>query len=216
MQQAHAVWHGRRWYLQGILRVKSLGPELRIWHKIGYTICILLITLLWLAELIILPHQSTWTMPIVNTICGIGQFANKAEKLFESFYWALFTNICLPVMELLFQYIPLMTITMLLYFASSTFYFVNECLWWIPYIKIWWYRLSWGRRSFCEIIRNPNPHEHARPKYSHDCSINVWTKQKYINKKWVIRTQRFNCIARKILQFSFPTFGYYPQFMHRK
>ena len=73
--------------------------------------------------------------------------------------------------------------------------------------------LSRGGRSFCEIIRDPNPHEHARPKYLHDFSRNVWIKQKYINKKWVIRTQRFNCIARKILQFSSHTFGYYPHFL---
>ena len=101
---------------------------------------------------------------------------------------------------------------MLLYFSSSTFYFVNGCLWWIPYIKIWWYLLSRGGRSFCEIIRDPNPHEHAQPKYLHDCFRNVWIKQKYINEKWVIRTQRFNCIAKKILQFSSHTFGYYPHF----
>ena len=101
---------------------------------------------------------------------------------------------------------------MLLYFASSTFYFVNGCLWWIPYIKIWWYMLSRGGRSFCDIIRNPNPHEHARPKYLHDCFRNFWIKQKYINDKWVIRTQIFNCIAKKILQFSSHTFGYYPHF----
>ena len=158
MQQAHAIWHGHRWYLQGSLRVKRLGPELGIWHKIGYTFCILLIALLRLAELIILPHQSTWTMPIVNAICGIGKFANKVKKVFESFYRALFTNICFPVMELLFQYIPLMTVTMLLYFTSFTFYFVNGCLWWIPYLKIWLYVLNRGGRSFCEIILNPNPH----------------------------------------------------------
>ena len=129
MQKSHAVSHGRQLYLQGSLSVKILGPELGIWHKIGYTICILLISLLRLAELIILPHQSTWTMPIVNAICGIGKFANKAKKVFEYFYRALFTNICFPVMELLFQYIPLMTVTILLYFASSTFYSVNGCLW---------------------------------------------------------------------------------------
>ena len=132
--------------MQGSLRVKRIGPELGIWHKIGYTFFILLIALLRLAKLIILPHQSDWTMPIVNAICGNGKFANKAKKIFESFYRALFTNICLPVMGLLFQYIPLMTITMLLYFASSTFYFVNGCLWWIRYIKIWWYMLSRGGR----------------------------------------------------------------------
>ena len=144
-----------------------------IWHKLGYTFCILLIALLRLAELIILPHQSTWTMPIVNSICGIENFANKVKKVFESFYRALFTNICFPVTELLFQYIPLMTVTMLLYFTSFTFYFVNGCLWWIPYFKIWLYVLNWGGRLFCEIIRDPNPHEHARPKYSHDCFRNV-------------------------------------------
>ena len=152
-------------------------------------------------------------MPIVNAICGIGKFANKVKKLFESFYQALFTNICFPVMELIFQYIPLLTFTMLLYFTSFTFYFVNGCLWWIPYIKIWLYLLNWGGRSFCEIIRDHNPHEHARPKYWHDCFINFWIKQKYINKKWVIRTQRFNSIAKKILQFSSHTFGYYPHFL---
>ena len=106
-------------------------------------------------------------MPIVNAV---------------SFYQALFTNICFPVMELLFQYIPLMTVTMLLYFTSFTFYFVNGCLGWIPYLKIWLYVLNRGGRSFCEIIRNPNSHEHARPKYLHDCFRNVWMKQKYINK----------------------------------
>ena len=151
-------------------------------------------------------------MLTVNAICGIGKFANKAKKLFESFYRALFTNICLLVMELLFQYIPLMTITMLLYFARSTFYFVNGCLWWIRYIKIWWYTLNRGGGSFCDIIRDPNPNEHARPKYSHDCFRNVWMKQKYINEKWVIRTQIFNCIAKKILQVSSHIFGYYPHF----
>ena len=52
-----------------------------IWHKIGYTICILIIALLRLAELIILPHQLTWTMPIVNAICGIEKFANKVKKI---------------------------------------------------------------------------------------------------------------------------------------
>ena len=60
----------------------------------GYTFCILLITLLRLAELIILHHQSTWTMPIVNAICGIGKFANKAKT-----YSSLFIGIiyqCLP------------------------------------------------------------------------------------------------------------------------
>ena len=84
-------------------------------EKIGYTISILFISLLRMAELIIIPHQSPWTMQIVNAICGIGNIVNKAHKVFESFYRALFTNICLPVMELLFQYIPLMIITMLLY-----------------------------------------------------------------------------------------------------
>ena len=68
-------------------------------------------------------------------------------------------------------------------------------------------------RSLCEIIRDPNPHEHAQPKYSHDCFRNVWMKQKYVNKKWVIRTKRFDCIAKKILQFSSHTFGYYPHFL---
>ena len=102
---------------------------------------------------------------------------------------------------------------MLLYFASSIFYFVNGCLWLIPYIKIWWYMLIRGGRSFCKIIRDPNPHEHARPKYSHDCFRNVWIKQKYINEKQVIRTQRFNCIAKKIMQFLSHTFGYYPHFL---
>ena len=61
---------------------QKLGPELGIWHKIGYTFCILLIALLRLAELIILSHQSTWTMLIVNAICGIGKFENKV-KLFR-------------------------------------------------------------------------------------------------------------------------------------
>ena len=85
-------------------------------------------------------------------------------------------------MELIFHYIPVMTITMLLYFASSTFYFVNGCLWWIPYIKISWYMLSRGGRSFCEIIRDPNPHGRARPKYLHDCFRNFWIK-KYISTR---------------------------------
>ena len=116
-------------------------------------------------------------------------------------------------MELLFQYIPLMIITMLLYFASSKICFVNGCLWWILCICIWWYMLSQGGRSFCEIIRDPNPHEYARPKYSHDWSRNVWIKYIYINEKWVIRTKIFNCIAWKILQFSSHTFGYYPHFL---
>ena len=34
-----------------------------------------------------------------------------------------------------------------------------------------------------------------------------------MNKKWVIRKQRFNCIAKKILQFSSHTFRYYPHFL---
>ena len=102
---------------------------------------------------------------------------------------------------------------MLLYCASSTFYFVNGCIWWIPYIKIWWYVLSRGGISFCEIIRDPNPHGHARPKYSHDCSRNVWIKNICIIKKWVIRTQISNRIARKILEFGSHTFGYYPHFL---
>ena len=70
------------------------------------------------------------------------KICEKSEKLFESFYRALFTNICFPVMELLFQYIPLMTITVLLYFTGFTFYFFNGCLQWIPYIKIWLYVLN--------------------------------------------------------------------------
>ena len=136
----------------------------------------------------------------------------KQKKVFKSFYRALFTNICLPVMEFLFQYIPLMIITMLLYFASSTICFVNGCFWWIPYIRIWWYMLSRGERSFCEIIRDPNPQRYAWPKYLHDCFRNVWINQKFINEKWVIRTQRFNCIMEKILQFSSYSFGYYSHF----
>ena len=45
---------------------KILGPELRIWHKIGYTLCILYIASLRLAELIILSNQSPWKITIVN------------------------------------------------------------------------------------------------------------------------------------------------------
>ena len=149
----------------------------------------------------------------MNDICGVGNIANKAHKVFDSFHGALFTNICLPLMWLLFQYIPLMIITMLIYFSSSTICFINGCLWQIPYIRIWRYKLSRGGRSFCEIIRDSNPYEHARPKTSHDCSRSFWIKQKYINEKWVIRTQRFNSIARNILQFSSHTFGYYPHFL---
>ena len=74
-----------------------------------------------MSELIILPHQSTWPMPIMNAICGIGKFAKKMKKVFKSFYRALFTNICFPVMELLFQYIPLMTVKMLLFFQAPRF-----------------------------------------------------------------------------------------------
>ena len=47
----------------------------------------------------------------------------------------------------------------------------------------------------------------------HDCFRNVWIKKKCINKKWVIQTQRFNCIMKKILQFLSHTFGYYPLFL---
>ena len=49
--------------------------------------------------------------------------------------------------------------------------------------QIWLYVFNRGGQSFCEIIRYPNPHEHARSKYLHDCFRNVWIRQKYINKK---------------------------------
>ena len=72
-----------------------------------------------------------------------------------------------------------------------------------------------GIGTVCWIWRDDSgkSHEYARPKYSHDCFRNVWIKQKYIKKKWDIRTQRFNCIMKKILQFSSHTFGYYPHFL---
>ena len=37
--------------------------------------------------------------------------------------------------------------------------------------------------------------------------------KKYIKEKGVIQTQRFNCITKKMLQFSSRTFGYYPHFL---
>ena len=67
------------------------------------------------------------------------------------------------------------------------------CLWWIPYILIWWYMLSRGGRSFCEIIRDPNPHEYARPKHSHYWSRNVWIKI-YISTRNGSYVQRYSIV----------------------
>ena len=99
-------------------------------------------------------------------------------------------------MELIFQYIPLMTVTMLLYFTRFTFYFVNGCLWWIPYFKIWLYVLNRGGRSFCEIICNPNPHD------THDQNTRIIVSEMsgwniYISTKNGLYEHRDSIVSRK-------------------
>ena len=42
-------------------------PDLGIWHKTGYTLCILFILSLRRAEINISPNQSPWTITVVNS-----------------------------------------------------------------------------------------------------------------------------------------------------
>ena len=134
-------------------------------NKIGHITCFLLIALLRLAEIILLPTQSPWTMPVVDASCKIMDTANE---VYDFFHRVLFENIWLPFFEFTCQYIPLMLITILLYFASCTFCFINGCLWWIPYIKLWWMMLSKNGRSVRAIFRDGNPKEGPKEKQNQE------------------------------------------------
>ena len=115
--------------------------------------CFLLIALLLLAKIIILPTQNPWQITIVNAACKI---INTADEVYNFSHRVLFQNIWPPIFELFCQYILLMLITILLYFASCTFCFINGCLWWIPYIKLGWMMLSKNGRSVRAIFCDAN------------------------------------------------------------
>ena len=61
-----------------------------------------------------------------------------------------------------FCFISTTRITTFLYFVSCIFCFVNECLWWINFINIWWNLLSHNERFIIDILMDTNPN--ARPK----------------------------------------------------
>ena len=143
--------------MQASLQIKRLGPELGIWHKIGYTRCILFIASLWLAKLIILPNQSPWTMKIVNANFSIWNLAYKTCNTFVSLNRLIFLNVYIPIMEFFFCFIPTTCITTFFYLASCIFCFMNGCIWWIPFIKIWWHLLSQNGRSIFDTLFDSNP-----------------------------------------------------------
>ena len=115
------------------------------------------------------------------------------------------------------------------------FCFMNGCLWWITFIKIWWHFLSHNGRSIFDILIDPYPN--ARPKntpqvlwvrgkrYSNVISekchgsgqkdkYNPWyLKYKVLNYNWIFCTKAFNKTAKYIVEFSSRTFGRSPHFI---
>ena len=57
------------------------------------------------------------------------------------------------------------------------FCFVNGCLWWIPFIKIWRNLLSYNGRSIFDISIDPNPNDQPK-KYS---SSSLGTRKTLLN-----------------------------------
>ena len=102
--QPHVIWRGRRWILQASLWIKILGPELGLWHKIGYNLCILFIASLRLFELIILPNQYPWMITIVSATWSVGYFSYKTCNAFASFKCFIFFNVYIPIMEFFFSF----------------------------------------------------------------------------------------------------------------
>ena len=56
-----------------------------------------------------------------------------------------------------FCFIPTTCITTFFYFVIYIFCFMNGCLWWIPFIKIWWHLLSYNGGSIFDILIDTNP-----------------------------------------------------------
>ena len=91
-------------------------------------------------------------------------FPKKMCNTFSSFNRFIFLNVYIPIIESFFCLIPTACITTFLYFARCNLFFVDGCLWWILYIKIWWHLLSHNERSIFDILIDPNPN--AQPKYT--------------------------------------------------
>ena len=109
------------------------------------------------------------------------------------------------------------------------FCLMNGCLWWTPFIKIWWHLFSHNGRSIFDIAIDPNIK--ARPKntpqifwvrgkrYSTDISEKChvsWQKDKHIPwyliyksliENWTVFKKSFNKTAKHIMQLSSQIFG---------
>ena len=81
---------------------------------------------------------------------------------FISFNRFIFLNVYIPTREFSFCSISTMCINTIFHFVSWFFGFMDGCLWWIPFINIWWNLLRHNRRYIFDMIIYPNPKAHQR------------------------------------------------------
>ena len=122
-------------------------------------------------------------MLIVNANCGIENILKKAHKVFKYFYRVLFTNICLPVMELPF---PIYSIDDY-HDASIFFKLYNLFHYWMLMVDSLYLHMVVNVESRWKIIF----WDHLRSYSTWICTTQTfaWLAQicliKYIYKKWV-------------------------------
>ena len=80
----------------------------------------------------------------------------KMCNAFAYFNRFIFLNVYILIMGFFFCFVPTTCITTFLYFVSWFFCFMNGCLWWITFIKIWWHLLSHNRISIVDILIDTN------------------------------------------------------------
>ena len=119
--------------------------------------------------------------------------------------------------------------------SRATFFFMDVCLWWIPFIKIWWHLLNQNRRSIFDILFYPNSDDRLEntpqvfwvcgKRYSTDISSKCrgsipkdkhptcYLPYKLVNENCIPRTKALNKAAKNILQLSSRTFGRSPHFI---